>query len=391
MQNIYVYDNVNGFGFLQGILLCIVIFFYPGGNRKSNMYLALHLFFVSLTLAAPFCQKLFYNIHERADRFLEPFLLLIYPFLYLYIKSFSEKIKPAASWPHLVPFLFYIPLVILSLVYQSELTLWNLSVFGFNISLLVFVLIKIILFGVYLYLCWKELDLLQNLVKDNFSDISRINLNWAGQLIIFGIGILVSYFVVMMLIVSNPELARLNFLLVTLLTAYIYFASFKGLTQPAIFKKYTGTVVTEGKREPGVLPEKVEIKAEQPERMKYERSALPEARQVELMNQLKDLMVKDRLFLEPELTIQTLGEKLNVSPYYISQVINQKLKNNFYDFINAYRVEEAKNLLLKPSHDNFTILAIAFESGFNSKTTLNTVFKKFTTQTPSEFKSKFNE
>ncbi len=372
MQDIYIHDYVNGFGFFQGILLCMVIFFYPGGNRSSNKYLALHLLCITLILAAPFSQKMFRPLSDRADRFVEPFQLLIYPFLYFYIAGFSEKIAPAAMRLHLLPFLLYTPLVAASLVYQPELARWNLATFGFDFTLLVFVSLKVVLFGVYLYLCRLKISALQERIKENFSDISRINLNWANQLIFMGIGVIAIYFGVMMFIVANPSLARLNFLLVGLLTAYIYFASFKGLTQPSIFRNAA---------EPAAPP------SEETERRKYERSALPDTRQEALVNQLKELMVKDKLFLEPELTIQTLGEKLKVSPYYISQVLNQKLKSSFYDFINQYRVEEAKRLLSTASHDHFTMLAIAFESGFNSKTTFNTVFKKFTDQTPSAFKS----
>lgn len=383
MHNFYVYDYVNGFGFIQGILLFVVILLYPGGNRSSNKYLALHVLFISTALAAPFSQKLFYHISSRADRFTEPFLLLIYPFLYLYIKSFSEKIKPVTVSRHLIPFFLFTPLVLFSLYFQEDLSQWSFSTFGFNFILLLFVLVKILLFGIYLYACWKEIDRLQAMIKENFSETSRINLNWAKQLILAGCGLLAAYIFVMLLILVNPVWMKLNFLMVSLLTAYIYFASFKGLTQPAIFKPQTLQASTE----PVVSTENIEDQGQQTGRIKYERSALPQSRLEELKNRLIDLMVKDRLFLEPELTIQTLGEKLDVSPYYISQVLNQKLKNNFYDFVNAYRVEEAKKLLLNPSHENFTILTVAFDSGFNSKTTFNTVFKKFTDQTPSEYKS----
>lgn len=376
MQNIYIYNFVNGFGLVQGILLCVVILFYPGGNRSTNKFLAGHVLFVSLALAAPFCQQWFQAITPRADRFIEPLLLLIFPCLFLYVKSFSEHIKPATVWLHCIPFFLFTPLVALSLVYRTDLLRWNTAFFTCDFTLLVFVLIKAILFGVYLYLCWKEIDRIQHLVKDQFSEISRINLRWAKQLLLAGAGLLAVYFAVMLLIVSDPSLARLNFLLVALLTAYIYFASFKGLTQPAIFKNREDPVTGE-----------ITVQAGFPDRAKYRRSALPEIRLEEIMVRLKALMTEDRLFLEPELTIQMLGEKLDVSPYYISQVLSQKLKQNFYDFVNGYRVEEAKKLLRNPSHENFTLLSIAFDSGFNSKTTFNTVFKKFTTQTPSAFKS----
>jgi AraC-like DNA-binding protein len=388
MQNIYIYEYVNGFGFIQGVLLSLVIYFYPGGTRHTNIFLALHVLCFSIVLAAPFSLKLFNQVSPRADRFVEPFLVLIYPFLYLYICSFTEKINPAKIWLHMMPFLIYTPLVIGSLLWANESKDRTHAKFGFDLTLVIFVLIKLFLFSAYLFLCFRKLDSTRRLAGNLFSETSRINLLWVRQLLYAGIGLLVSYLLIMSLIVVNPSLGKLNFLLVGLVTVYLYYCTFWGLSQPAIFigrfeKKQDSELVNTVTEEIQMIAE--DTKREKP---KYERSSLPENRQEEMVCQLKEMMEKNRLFLEPELTIQMLGEKLNVSPYYISQVLNQRLKTNFYDFVNQYRVEEAKILLLAPSNGNFTILSIAFDSGFNSKTTFNTVFKKFTAQTPSQFKTR---
>ena len=388
MHDFYIYDFVNAFGLIQGICLYLVILFYPGGNKESNKWIALHILCLSLALSAPFSQKLFSGIVPRADRFTEPILLLIYPFLYLYIVSLSRKLGSRFIFLHMLPFLFFIPLVAISLYHQQDLTSWSLDNFGFNIILAFFVAAKVVLYCIYLYWCWRALRSSQQLIQQNFSETSRINLDWLAQLLLIGMGLLLLYILVMIVIIIHPSWARLNFLLVAAVTLYIYFASYKALSQPSIFLKKSKA------REPlrdsdaisELLPEK-NSNEPQSERIKYERSALPEERLADLKSKLESLMRKDRLFLEPELTIQALGEKLNSSPYYISQVLSQKMKKNFYDFVNYYRVEEAKTLLEKPSMSNFTILSIAFESGFNSKTTFNSVFKKFTGQTPSQYKS----
>ena len=70
----------------------------------------------------------------------------------------------------------------------------------------------------------------------------------------------------------------------------------------------------------------------------------------------------------------------------MSLAINEGLKKNFYDLVNGYRVEEAKRLLVDPNSNNYTVLSIGFEAGFNSKTTFNTVFKKFTGLTPTAYR-----
>ena len=99
-------------------------------------------------------------------------------------------------------------------------------------------------------------------------------------------------------------------------------------------------------------------------------------------------MEEEKLYQETELTLQQLSDKLGLHTYLVSQAINEGLKKNFYDLVNNYRVEEAKRLLLHPKNVNYTVLSVGFEAGFNSKTTFNTVFKKFTGLTPTEYRDK---
>ena len=99
----------------------------------------------------------------------------------------------------------------------------------------------------------------------------------------------------------------------------------------------------------------------------------------------------EKLYQETELTLQQLSDKLQLPTYQVSQAINDGLKKNFYDLVNGYRVEEAKRLLRDPKNMNYTVLSVGFDAGFNSKTTFNTVFKKFTGYTPTEFRNKDKE
>ena len=99
-------------------------------------------------------------------------------------------------------------------------------------------------------------------------------------------------------------------------------------------------------------------------------------RSIELVRKITQLMEADRLYQEPELTLQQLAHKLAVPTYQVSIAINEGMKKNFYDLVNGYRVEEAKRLLADERNANYTILSVAFDAGFNSKTTFNTVFKK---------------
>lgn len=102
---------------------------------------------------------------------------------------------------------------------------------------------------------------------------------------------------------------------------------------------------------------------------------------------LKEAVTAGRFYEDAELTLATLAVKLAIHPHDLSRIINLGLKKNFSDFINEFRVREIMRRMRDPAHDNFTVLRIAYESGFNSKTTFNRVFREITGKTPLEYKN----
>jgi AraC-like DNA-binding protein len=101
---------------------------------------------------------------------------------------------------------------------------------------------------------------------------------------------------------------------------------------------------------------------------------------------LEGHMRGQRPWLEPDLTLEQLAGQLQMRPKLLSQAINEGLGQNFFEFVNTYRIEEAKRLLTDPADKKITVLEVLYEVGFNSKSSFNTVFKKQTGLTPSEFK-----
>ena len=99
-------------------------------------------------------------------------------------------------------------------------------------------------------------------------------------------------------------------------------------------------------------------------------------------------MAVKKPFLDSELTLEQLASQLNIKPRVLSQVINESLKIIFFDFINQFRIKAARRLLTNPKDKKITILEVLYEVGFNSKSSFNTVFKKYTGLTPVEFKKK---
>lgn len=122
---------------------------------------------------------------------------------------------------------------------------------------------------------------------------------------------------------------------------------------------------------------------------KYVKSGLKEEDAKKFIQVLLKFMKESEIWKDTELSIAKLSTKTSIPKHHLSEVLNEYLGKSFYVFVNEYRVEYAKELLTKKEFENWSILAIAYECGFNSKTAFNIFFKKHTQLTPSEFKKKY--
>ena len=123
---------------------------------------------------------------------------------------------------------------------------------------------------------------------------------------------------------------------------------------------------------------------------KYKFSTLSAVKKKEILLRLKKNMEKNKVYLNPDLTLTKLAESTAIPAKHLSQIINEEYELNFNDFINRYRVDEAKRKLVDPAAKDFKLLRIAFEAGFNSKSVFNIAFKKSTGVSPSEFRKLLN-
>jgi YesN/AraC family two-component response regulator len=238
---------------------------------------------------------------------------------------------------------------------------------------------------IYAFLAKKALNTYRRSINQLFSETSKVDLGWVRWLInafFILVLILLGFY---MLVLQNPEHVKFIILINTaILTPYLYIVTFKGATQPTLWQVRPGVNKVQIQQELQKV-EKMEMTLTQAE-PKEEKNLLSTEKLNEIVAKTLVIMDQDKLYLQSELTLQNIADRLNIPAYQVSLAINDGLKKTFYDLVNGYRVEEAKRLLLEPKSRNNKILAIAFDSGFNSKTTFNTVFKKFTGLTPSDFK-----
>lgn len=128
-----------------------------------------------------------------------------------------------------------------------------------------------------------------------------------------------------------------------------------------------------------------------PKTEKYSSNNLSYNSAISIFEKMDDLMIKKQFFLDPHLSLKKMSLELQVNEKQLSQVINQISKKNFSDYVNSHRIEHAKSLLVSDAYRHIKILGIAFESGFNSKDSFYTSFKKFTGKTPSQFRKQMDE
>ncbi|SDE29498.1 helix-turn-helix domain-containing protein [Niabella drilacis] len=305
------------------------------------------------------------------------------PFLYLYTLYLTNQQKHKYRWiwhflPFLVTYLIWIPVLIRSP--EQKLYTYEHGVPGYK-GVIVGQTIAIIASGVgYVIAALILLKRHRRNIAGQFSNTGKITLNWLRYLI-GGIGV-IWFFVTFYLTAQSLYIS---------VSLFIFFLGFFGVRQEGIFNRRAAGQHPPPDGSPGPLneapPQQVTallLKSTAPGKVKYEKSTLTEEDAVLIHEGLVHLMQETLLFKNAELTLGDVAEQLDTHPGNLSQVINSRIGKSFYDYINGLRVEEFKKMMAHPQNQNYTLLSLAFECGFNSKSSFNRNFKKFTGQSPSD-------
>lgn len=308
-----------------------------------------------------------------------PLPLVHGPFLYLYTLALTNRrLSLKISMLHFVPVIAVVMYVIPFLVLPLEQKIYVYKNNGAGYE--TFNQIKtfaIIISGV-LYVALSSLVLRKHRksIEQQFSNTEKINLEWL-QYLIYWIGVIWIF-----VIFGNDDWIFGTTVL------FISFIGFFGIRQVGIFhsqevptnKEESVIIATEKS-----IEEEVGTQLSGQEKRKYQKSGLRSDNSETLHRQLNQVMQDEKFYCESELSLSELASRLSTQPNYLSQVINEREGKSFYDYINTLRIEEFKRLADSPESRKYTLLALAEQCGFNSKSSFNRYFKKVTGQSPSEF------
>lgn len=354
-------------GAVQGLILTLILFFQ---TRRQPAAKFLGGFMLVLSYNG------FETFNWSAD--INFILLQIFPYvlifglgpcLYLYVSSILKSEQTYSSkilWLHFSPIVIQFLLRTSLIIYH---VLWINQIIPFTISpsLLdawhssISEPLSVLVFLVYLGLTVKKFNnLKRSEVNPPYQGEERnVIFKWVKALIL----VMIPFGIIWVVTILTPFFLDVTddshyYLIEILLVIFIYWVAFGGYHHTKI----------------------IYVKAH-----KTLSTTLPEDEAAQYLQRLRDSMETDKLYLNPDLNLNSLAAQVGLSPKSISTALNQHLKKSFNDFINEYRVAEVKQRLLNPAFQHFTISGIAFESGFNSQATFQRAFKKATGLSPKEY------
>jgi AraC-like DNA-binding protein len=367
------------FGGLQGFLLSVLLI-KKRSHQTGYGFLIAYLLVLIVQVLFKVVSKVWLMENLAAYYSISSKLPLLYgPLVYLFTRNIlrQRRSPQMRDGLHFIPFVFIAGIIFLTDRYF----------FSDGIPFLFYgaggATIQIVSLVVYHYLALAEWQRHFERVKDYFSNIGQLRMQWLRRFIILSFFVCTAIsLLIYFMYTYHPLLHFLRWGFV-LLSLFIYWISYEALNKPLLFSAQ-GKDDWQQKTVPVLnLPTKL-ILHKRPE--KYANTGLKEQESGRILTELERLMQQQKIFLDPEITIEKLANMINSNRHFVSQVLNDKAGKSFYDYINQYRVSEAKRLLHDPEYSNQKIASIAYDAGFNSLSAFNDVFKKMAGTTPSKFK-----
>ena len=360
-----VLDIILFLGISQGLFLSISLRLIHDRNKSANRMLALLLLIAVFML---FGRIAAYRITEmwvwRLGVLLDTTIFLFGPFIYCYARRlvFNEQPLYKLAWWHYIPALFHLGYYLWGLRFPIEI--FNKMYFSGDLNLMFFIVEGLGLLSLLAY--WTgTLQLYQNYMLKEKRQLSfRQNVSRYLLFLLVTLGLFLGLWLFSFISVQflGQPIPYINYTTMWISTPlFIYVIGYFSLRQPDIFRV---SIIPKQKGESNRLkPEKIQ----------------------KIQKRLRFFMEEENIYLEPNLSLKNLADKLNSTPNDLSWFLNKVHQVTFYEYINSYRIKAFVKKLDRNAHANHTLLAIAMDVGFNSKSTFNRVFKSEMGITPKQY------
>jgi AraC-like DNA-binding protein len=370
-------------GVCQGFILSFFFIIKSSSNIKANLYQGLLLLSLALLMLEQFLNLTGYIIKVLPiTNYSEPLNFTLGPLLYLFVKRSTDQSGSKKDWIHFIVFFLYLGYMCLDFIQSNDFK-YNSYVNSYHPD-------------------WPLLKAQAILPNDPLGIKNWVNLTTAVQLIIY-ISLAVRHLVKTLsqsggsIFRTDDEILKplrnmiFHFMIVIAIFIIVKIC-FKGDTGDYFIGFYVSIIFlittfrvmndsTYFDRSTSFMDISIG---------KYRKSSLTESGKLKILNDII-LELKTRHYFSDNLaSLSELAKKIGESPHHVSQVINEKLNESFFELLASYRVEEAKRILSDNKNDNLTIEEISEMVGYNSKTAFNNAFKKLTGKTPSEFRKSIN-
>ncbi|WP_010228376.1 helix-turn-helix domain-containing protein [Gillisia marina] len=347
------------------------------GKAISNKVLA--VVFLMISIAVINLYLIIFRIDIQFPQLLfidDTFMFAYGPLLYLFTQSviFKDFRLQRKSFIHFIPFLASLFIIIIIFLFSKTESISQVTNQLNNLHVPIYFHIgSLLMLSHIFYYLFKSKQEIKNVigkVKSLYSAFNQDNF----KLLKFILNCFIVLFSLSLIHSILPFLGVKNGLLITLLLMILFMFYF---INSVLLKMLNHSTNKSGAMTWSIFKEKE----------KYAGSSLSQTDLKLFMNKLENHMKTKERFLDSDLNINDLSTELDMTSKVLSQVINEGYSNNFFDFVNTYRVEAAKALLTNQVDNKQTIQEVMYDSGFNSKSSFNTAFKKFTKLTPTQFKN----
>jgi len=353
-------------GAILGIFIVLLLNNKRVRKSRANVFLSVLLIAFSFSiLHIRYAGRVINHFSIKVYDLGDPTFFLIAPLLWFYTLELTGS-RVSFSLKTVFHFLPFILIVIGSLTLNAINPDNHLVVFlrhHDRVPIILFWFVVVAQFTFYQIIIQRRWTAYQQIMKEEVSNTEDVNISWVKFFMTVFLLINIFFFFSLFVVIHMQYTMWLWKAVAVLFSLSVFALGYKGILQKEIF--YPGLTGIPKTAETTI----VKTRPDQ-----------------SLMDAVNKYMIDKKPYLDSELTLSQLAKDLNMSRSQLSHVINDGIGDNFYNFINKYRVEQVKKFMTDPAVKNYSLLGIALEAGFKSKSSFNLIFKRFTGLTPTEYK-----